>query len=162
MYRRKKYDVITKDSAICSVALSRERKKKRCRSVYFFLEIMPFTARSDKASHFAHVICCDQWRLLYAVSTQKMPLWYGSPRRAVLSRIRAPPLKQIYAFATHLSVYQIIFTQKALLRKKKKKRSPSRLIFLFFSPAEGFEPLWPQSTYNKAELHHSFMKRWAS
>lgn len=120
---RKKYDVITTDSVICSVALC--GGKKKCSRSADLLGIMAFTVHSDKASHSVDVICCDQWRLLYRISTQRC-LWDMNPCQTALSSIRVPPLKQTFAFTTHLLVYQIVLLQSALIRKKTPL---SRLIF---------------------------------
>lgn len=90
---------------------------------------MAFTVLSDKASHFLDVTRCDQWGLLYVISTQRC-LWDMNSCQTELPRLGVPPLKQTFAFATHALLFQIVFTQTALLRKKipaKGDFSTSRL-----------------------------------
>lgn len=119
----RKCDAITKDSAICSVALRRNKSDRKSADL---LGIMAFAVRSDKASHFEDVICCDQWRLPYTISNQRC-LWDIKPCQAAHSRIRMPLRKQTFAFATHLFVCQIFLLQSALLWNKLCQGQFSRL-----------------------------------
>lgn len=81
--------------------------------------------------------------------------WDKNPCQTELSRICVPPLKQTFAFTTHLLVYQITPLQSALLWKKNLKKS----VKIVFS-AQGCQTLlWPQSTWNTFYLDLPFVKR---
>lgn len=113
---------------------------------------MAFTVLSDKASHFLDVTRCDQWGLLYGISTQRC-LWDMNSCQTELPRLSVPPLKQTFAFATHALLFQIVFTQTALLRIKK---NPCQGWLFYFKVAKNL--LRPQSCVQNLSLKVPFIR----